>query len=264
MLRRIAVRSRHEATDWATARARGRSPRTSLSRVHASSGLVPLVGRWSSSSHASSTHSTRPSSVKPSSRRSRQLEQVGDVAGGVLALGLGQRPAKPVGEAITLGRVDAELAVQDRHQRRRAVPEEAPRHLSVEEHAGHGADCVGQHVEVLLGCVEHGLRIGLEEPAHDADVDGQRIDQDQLVVPGELHERQRREVRALAMELGVDRVGGLGGDFVDDGVEIGLAVDPAMRSNDRFGCAHASPVAYSRPDRIHAVVPPSTLTASIP
>ena len=41
---------------------------------------------------------------------------------------------------------------------------------------------------------------------------------------------QLRKVRVLTVELGVDGVPGLGHQLVDEVVEIGLAVDPAVRS----------------------------------
>ena len=127
--------------------------------------------------------------------------------------------------------------------------------------APHG---VGQHVEVLLGGVEHGLSVRLEQAPQHGHVDRQRVDQDELVVPAELHQRQRREVGALPMELGVDRICRLGHEGVDDVVEIVLTIDPAVRSFERRGGGHAAPDTYSRPDMSHAKVPPATLTTSMP
>ena len=54
------------------------------------------------------------------------------------------------------------------------------------------------------------------------------------------------------------RVARLGDQVVDEVVEIGLAVDPAIRHEGW------SPPTVSRPDAIHASVPPATLTTSMP
>src|SRR5215207_2861894 len=123
---------------------------------------------------------------------------------------------------------------------------------------------MAEHVEVLLGSVEHSLRLRFEQAPKRADVDRQRIDQHQLVAPSQLHQRQGREVRALAMELGVDRIAGLLHQRVDDQFEIDLLVDPDVAASRGHLGAHADPVASSRPDNDHALVPPYTLIPTRP
>ena len=68
-----------------------------------------------------------------------QLQQVGHVAGRVRALVVGERATQPVGEPVALGGGDLQLALQQRHQRRRAVAEEAGGELRVVQPRGHGA-----------------------------------------------------------------------------------------------------------------------------
>ena len=76
---------------------------------------------------------------------------------------------------------------------------------------GHGAAGQVEHLEVLVGRRAARRRPGPSRiSAKRRDVDGQRVDQGQAVAPGELHQRELREVGALAVELGVDRVGRLG------------------------------------------------------
>ena len=111
-----ASRSRHAATAWATARARDRSERASFSFIHAASG-VDRAGR---AGCAAPRRPPRPTPVRPSSA------ELGDRAGPAAASSdatsaaayacwaVGQRPAQPVGEAVALGRRDAELALQQR------------------------------------------------------------------------------------------------------------------------------------------------------
>ena len=189
-----------------------------------------------------------------------QFEQMGDIDRRVLALRFRQRPPQPVGEAVTLRRVDSEFAVQDRNQRRRPIPQETTGDLRIEEPSRNGPDGVREHVEILLGSVKDSLDISIEQPPHRFDIDSKWIDQHQFVAPTELHQRQRWEVGPLAVELGIDRVARLEQQRIDDGIELGLLVDPAMRKRN----THAAPVATLRPDITHADVPPATLIASIP
>ncbi len=119
---------------------------------------------------------------------------------------------------------------------------------------------MGQHIEVLLGGVEDGDDIGLEEWPERRDVDCERIDEHQLAGPGELHQCERREIRAFSMELGVDGVPRLFEQLGDDRVDIALFVDPSVRMSMR----HAGPDATSRPEAIQACVPPATLATSAP
>src|SRR5512143_3285524 len=115
-----------------------------------------------------------------------------------------------------------------------------------------------EDVEVLLRGVQHGDGVTGEQAPQWSKVDSQRVDQSGLAVDGELDERQLREVGPLAMELGVEGIARFLGQTVDECLEIGLRVDPAM--------AHAgwSPMTVSRPLFTQASVPPATLTASTP
>ena len=100
---------------------------------------TPPRGRWRRSAGCAAPRTRpRPSPGGPSAGQLGdeavvQLEQGGDVGGGVLRWAVGQRPAQPVGEPVALGRRDAELALQQRHQRRRAVADEAGGDLGVEQ-----------------------------------------------------------------------------------------------------------------------------------
>ena len=60
------------------------------------------------------------------------------------------------------------------------------------------------------------------------------------------------------MELGVHRVPRLGRQLIDQSVELVLVLDPAV------GHEGWSPGTVSRPEAIHAPVPPATLMASMP
>ena len=160
------------------------------------------------------------------------FEQVLDIDGGVRALAVGQRTTQPVGQPVALGRRDPDLPLQQRDQRRRAVAHETSGQLRVEHLRRDGPDRVGQHVEVLLGSVDHTQRLGGEQRLERTHIDRERIDQCQfLAVPGaprDLDEGQFREVGPLAMELGVEGVAGLRPECLDEIVEVDLSVDPAV------------------------------------
>ena len=188
-----------------------------------------------------------------------QLEQVGDVARGVRLLVVGERPAQPVGEPIALGGVDAELGLQQRGERRRAVAGEACGELRVEQARRHRPADVGQHVEVLLSGVQHGERLRVEEPSQRVRVDRERVDEDDLARPRQLEQRELREVGPLAMELGVHRVTG----SWQRTSMTSSSSSPASPPSD--GPRTAGPESStSRPLITQAPVPPTTLTASMP
>ena len=158
--RRIARRSRHAATDGRRRGARAQragvlQPQPGVVGAGAADRLGaqflarvddPVAsGRWPTSLAAEPVV---------------HLEQVLDVGGGVLHLVVGQRPAQPVGEPIALGRRHTDLALQQRHQRRRAVAGEPGGDLRVEHPRRDRPGGVGQHVEVLLGGVDDAQRVG--------------------------------------------------------------------------------------------------------
>ena len=135
-----ARRSRQAATVRATPRLRPRRVRTSFSFSHASSGSPGPVGRWRSSSHSSSGPRQPASLLERARRPIAQLEEIGDVGGGVRALARREGPAQPVREAIGLGHLHAELAGEEVAERRRGMAEEAGRQLRVEQPGRDGAD----------------------------------------------------------------------------------------------------------------------------
>ena len=118
-------------------------------------GSVPLTGRC-----AAPRRPRRPTRCGRARQLAVELGPAapagGDVGGGVVALLVGQRPPQPVGEAVALRRGDLQLGPQQRHQRRRAVAEEPGGQLGVVDVRRHRAAGVGEHVEVLLGGVQHG------------------------------------------------------------------------------------------------------------
>jgi hypothetical protein len=145
-----------------------------------------------------------------------------DVCGRVFLLRAGERSTEPVREPVAFRRGLAELALHEHDEGRRGVTDEARRDLGVVEVPGHGADGVGEHVEVLLGGVQHGKRVGLEQLPEQSWINRERVDEGDVgiavrIVPCELDERELREVRAFAMELGVDRVPGQADKLVDEG-----------------------------------------------
>ena len=148
-------------------RALGRRVRASFSRSHASSGfgtahrLACAVPRR----HRPPTRSVRPRQL--GREPVVDFEEVLHVGGGVLHLVVGQRATQPVGQSITLGRRHTDLALQQRHQRRRAVAGEPGGDLGVEHPRRHGPDGVGQHIEILLGGVDHAERLGPNSGAND-------------------------------------------------------------------------------------------------
>ena len=158
-----ASRSRHAATAWAIARARGRSVRASLRRAQASSGAVragrpraQLVERLDRPGEPAALDQLGIDVVL-------EVEQVAHVGGGVLLLVGRQRPVQPVGQPVALGRALPELTADELDQRRRRVADEPGGDLGVVDHPGNAADGVGEHVEVLLGGVQHGDGVGVEQ-----------------------------------------------------------------------------------------------------
>ena len=119
---------------------------------------------------------------------------------------------------------------------------------------------MGEHVEILLGGVEHRQGVRLEQAPERRHVDGERVDQrDLAVTPAELHQCEGRKVGAFPMEFGVDRVPLLGEHRVDDLTQAGVVVDPPVVELGR----HA-PASTGRPESTQASVPPATFTTSRP
>ena len=99
--------------------------------------------------------------------------------------------------------------------------------------------------------------------ASGAEVDRQRVDEHDAAGPGDLHQGQAREVRLLAVELGVDGVPRLG-DHCRRRSPGRVVVDPRLRgrsggrAHERLGASRARRDVVAR--TIHAIVPPATLT----
>ena len=157
-----------------------------------------------------------------------ELQEVGDVAGRIITLIVTERSPQPVGETVTLRCRHLQLALQQRHQRRCAVAEESGRELRVVEPLGNAAAGMGEHVEILLSSVQNRQPRRLEQPSHRSEIDCHRIDDRDLVLRRELDEGQLGEVRALAMELGVECVPRLAAQPIDQRFELRLRVDPGV------------------------------------
>jgi hypothetical protein len=129
----IARRSRHAATACATG-SRPRAQRTGILQLRP--GVVGIGRRGRLGQHLGTgvIDPFEPAELgEPDGETVVRFEQVGDVGCGVLALIVGQWAPQPVGEAVALGRADAELTLQQGDQRRRAVADESAGHLRVEQ-----------------------------------------------------------------------------------------------------------------------------------
>ena len=100
---------------------------------------------------------------------------------------------------------EAELALQQRHQRRRAVADESGRDLGVEQPLRDRPDGVGQDVEVLLGGMGDGQGGEANSRGQGRRIEGQGSIST-AARPGQLDEGEAGEVRPLPVELGVDGV----------------------------------------------------------
>ena len=133
---------------------------------------------------------------------------MGDVAQRVVDLRLGQRPARPVGEARALvdvrpgqlgdQRVVGDLLAEAAHHGRDLRVEERPRQLAQ----------MVEDLEVLPGGMhhlEHALVGHHREQRPEIDARRQRVDRDRLVLARDLDQAELGEVGAVAHELGVDR-----------------------------------------------------------
>ena len=76
-----------------------------------------------------------------------------------------------------------------------------------------------KHVEVLGRGVRHGNAGATEHRRQRGGVDGERVDEGHLVLPGDLNERQIGDVGPLGVELGVEGVVVLRGHLGDQRLE---------------------------------------------
>ena len=256
-----ARRSRQAATDCATRRAVPCSWRISLTRRQACSGSRPPRSRRRTASHSSSTHCQPAPGLEVGDQLLVDLQQVLDVAGGVGELVVVERPGQPVGQAVALGQPDAQDALVEARPTTAWTCPTNPAAIWVSNRwAGTGAAGQLEHLEVLVGGVQHGHAVAVEDLGQRGDVDGQRVDQGQPVAPGHLHQGQLREVGALAVELGVDRVGRRVAQGVEHGGEAGVGVDQPVAAHRAVNPRR--PVSTGKPASIQARVPPATLTTS--
>jgi hypothetical protein len=124
--------------------------------------------------------------VELGEQRAVDVAQVGDVADRVIDLGLGERSARPVGEARRLVDRDfahrlCQLAVGDLV----AVAAHHRRDLGVEHRRGHLAGELPEDFDVLPRGVKHLDHAGVghqREQRREIDVGGERVDRQRLVV----------------------------------------------------------------------------------
>jgi hypothetical protein len=156
-----------------------------------------------------------------------ERQEVLDVGCRVRALVLRERAAQPVREAVALRQPNAELAFDERRQRRRAVSREAGRQLRVEQLCRHRAARPVEHFDVLRGRVHDDDSRACEYGRERLEFDRERVDERDARAPSHLYQGDVREVRALAVELGVDRDRGFAAEALDERVDSLGRVDPA-------------------------------------
>ena len=107
--------------------------------------------------------------------------------------------------------------------------------------------------------MDDGQRGAVEQLGHGGDVDLEGIDEDDLVVPRQLDQRQLGEVGPLAVELGVERPDLDLAEPVEELGQRSVVGDDGGRLPAQAG---ASPVSTGKSASIQATMPPTTLTAS--
>ena len=174
-------------------------------------------------------------------KRREHVAQMGDVGHRVMQLLLGERPPRPVGEAVGLvgtmpGDALDQLVVGDRV----AVTQHHRGHLGVENRMRQDAGAVPDDFDVLPGGMKHleHLVIGHQlEKRLEVDARRQRIDHHRLIGAGHLHHAQQRVIGGLPQEFGIDRddrkrgeAGAGGGELLGGGDEIhGLSITLGRR-----------------------------------
>ncbi|CAB5025019.1 unannotated protein [freshwater metagenome] len=136
--------------------------------------------------------------------------------------------------------------------------------MGVEQPSGQGVAGQVEHFEVLGGGVHDGEAIAREHLGQRLERHGQRIDECDAALPGNLYEGHLRVVGALAMELGIDGVARLVEEFGDQIVECRGGGDDAVLGH----CVPAQPASVpetnGKPAASQALVPPAMFTASTP
>ena len=212
--RAAAVRSRHAASSRATARARGSSWPTRGSRSHAVSGSRSSVAD-SSRRHSSLAHSSRPPRCRRRCDLVGQLEQMGDVLGGIAELLGGQRARVPARVARGLADPAAEdlrragCRIRPGRSRRRSRRRSGCRRCSSARFPRSGGGSRRPGVRRAGRSRSAGSASSSASGATSTSLE--RVDRarsgvsgDVGVVDGDLDQTQQRPVTALRHELGVD------------------------------------------------------------
>ena len=154
---------------------------------------------------------------------------MGHIVHGVGDLAVRDRTHQPIREPVGLGQRDAEHLVDQARQRGRGEAQEPRDDLRVEHDGGHGAAGRHEHVEILRGRVGHRDPGAAEDGGQRSGVDRERVDEGDLVGPGDLNEGEVRDVGALGVELGVEPVELLARELVDQRIEAGLVLHHGRR-----------------------------------
>ncbi len=178
--------------------------------------------------NSSAAHSSLPISSEALGYRVAEREKVRDVARRVRELARRQRAPRPVCELVALQEPYAEGALDELDEGRRHLPEEAGRHLRVEEPPRNRPAGTLENLEVLLGGVQDCQALAAEDLCERRDVDRERVHERDPALPGELEEGEVGEVGPLPVELGVEAVDLAARELVDKSVEGGRVADPAV------------------------------------
>jgi hypothetical protein len=181
-----------------------------------------------------------------------------DVARRILQLLIGERAVEPVGETVSLRDSYPQLMVEKVAERGTRVAHEARGDLGVEQ--GRRGAPTGQleNLEILTGGMDEGGAVPGQDVAEGRDVDGERVDEDDVVGPGQLHEGKLWKVGLLPVELGVETDERLVGEGVENVGEVVVVLDGSIRQAD------PAPRSTGCPASIQPIVPPATLVAWTP
>jgi len=166
-----------------------------------------------------------PARREPVGDHAMELDEVGDVVRRVLALLCAERPARPVRQLVALLEAQPQQLLDERDERGRRQAEEPRRELRVEKPRRGGAARPFEDLEVLVGGVDDGQSRTGKHGGEGRDVDGERVDERDPAVPGDLKEGQPGEVAPLTVELGVERVLVGAPELVDESAERDLVGD---------------------------------------
>ena len=154
-----------------------------------------------------------------------ELDEVGDVVRRVLALLCAERPARPVRQLVALLEAQPQQLLDEHDERGRRQAEEPRRELRVEKPRRGGTARPLEDLEVLVGGVDDGQSRTGKHGGEGRDIDGERVDERDPTVPGDLEEGEPGEVAPLTVELGVERVLVGAPELVDESAERDLVGD---------------------------------------